>query len=234
MKKRNLLLAGILGLALVVQPFAVMAEGEDAVTEETDAEETDTEGTDSAAVTYTIEGLGISIDIPEEFVVAVRGEEDEDLEINGVSLNEVDFDSLGLSDEMAEIMKESGVDGIWLIGQTEDAERSININVTDGLGEEVGDLDADVLEELAPQLAEQLEDYGMENVSCEVYENQSGVPLMLLHNSVVVSGAESYNIQYQFYGADHVITITYGKASETDAEDEAAAQAIAESLIFED
>jgi hypothetical protein len=29
MKKRNLLLAGILGLALVVQPFAVMAEGEE-------------------------------------------------------------------------------------------------------------------------------------------------------------------------------------------------------------
>jgi hypothetical protein len=230
MKKKNLLLTGILGLALMAQPFAVMAEEEDTIAEEVSTEEADA----SAVVTYTIEGLGFSVDIPEDFVVAVREAEGEDLAINGVSLADVDFDSLGLTDEMAEIMKNEGVDGVWLLAQSEDGEKSININATDGLGEDVGDLDVETLEELAPELAAQLEDYGMEDVSCEVYQNQAGIPLMLLHDSIVVSGAECYNIQYQFYGADHVITITYGKASETDADDEAIAQAIAESLIFED
>jgi hypothetical protein len=211
MKKRGFVLAGLLGLALVAGSLPAMAAEEE-------------------MVVYDLDDLGVSVSLPESFVTAYKEHQEDELKIEGVSLFDVDFESLGLPETMKELIEEEDLESVWLMGIGVEYNGSVNLVATDGLAENAAAIDSELLEEMAPQLIEQLEEYGMEDVTMEVYENAQGLSMYCIHNTIAAEDFQTYNIQYQYFGADHNFTITYAKYEEPTEEDEALVQAVADSL----
>jgi hypothetical protein len=211
MKKRGFVLAGLLGLALGAGSLPAMAAEEE-------------------MVVYDLDDLGVSVSLPESFVTAYKEHQEDELKIEGVSLFDVDFESLGLPETMKELIEEEDLESVWLMGIGVEYNGSVNLVATDGLAENAAAIDSELLEEMAPQLIEQLEEYGMEDVTMEVYENAQGLSMYCIHNTIAAEDFQTYNIQYQYFGADHNFTITYAKYEEPTEEDEALVQAVADSL----
>jgi hypothetical protein len=211
MKKRGFVLAGLLGLALVAGSLPAMAAEEE-------------------MVVYDLDDLGVSVSLPESFVTAYKEHQEDELKIEGVSLFDVDFESLGLPETMKELIEEEDLESVWLMGIGVEYNGSVNLVATDGLAENAAAIDSELLEEMAPQLIEQLEEYGMEDVTLDVYENAQGLSMYCIHNTIAAEDFQTYNIQYQYFGAAHNFTITYAKYEEPTEEDEALVQAVADSL----